>query len=373
MWIEEQANGKFKYVERYTHPLTGKRKTVSITHLKKNKRIEKEMPLLLQKKIEEKLAKHSADIDFSTLTEKWLSVFKKQVKTSTLNNNQSYMIVINREIGEIALKNLQVSNVNSAILTLFDKDYGYGTVKGMVATIRNVIRFGLKYGYLVDRELLNGIHLPKINVKEKDEFKYLEREELAQVVTSLNAAGYEEIGRLCLLQTYTGMRFGELIALDYDKHINFKEKTITIERTWYHRKKIFQTPKSGKTRIIHFNKDTERLLKEQIQHVKIKTMQHGLDKNKRLLFLNYHNDPQTNSYTNELLGKYVNIPDKHVTTHIFRHTFISLMIEQGVELSLIAKHVGHSNTNMIQKVYAHFTKKMNEDLKDAVDNFSISI
>lgn len=373
MWTEELPNGKFKYVERYKDPLTNKLQKVSITHSKNNNRVEKEMFIKLQEKIERKLAKSSADIDFKTLTAKWLSVFEKQVKPSTFNNNQSYMKVINKEIGDIHLEHLKVSHINSAILSLFDKNYGYHTVKGMVGSIRNSIRFGLKYGYLVDRELLNGIHLPKINVRKKDEFKYLEREELAQVVKSLTDAGYEEIGRLCLIQTYTGMRYGELIGLDYDKHIDFKEKIITIERTWYHRKKIFQTPKSGKTRIIHFNKDTERLLKEQIKYVKIKTMKNGLDKNKRLLFLNYHNDPQTNSYTNELLGRYVNVPGKHVTTHIFRHTFISLMIEQGVELSLIAKHVGHSNTNMIQKVYAHFTQKMNEDLKEAVEKFNISI
>lgn len=373
MWTEELPNGKYKYVERYIDPLTKKQKKVSLTHTKKNNRVEKEMFLKLQDKIEKKLAKSSANIDFKQLTEKWLAVFKKQVKTSTFNNNQSYMIVINREIGHINLKSLEVSHINTTILSLFDKDYGYDTVKGMVASIRNVIRFGLKYGYLIDRELLNGINLPKINVRNKDEIKYLEREELATVVEKLNDAGYEEIGRLCLIQTYTGMRFGELVALDFEKHIDFKEKTITIERTWYHRKKIYQSPKSGKSRIIHFNKETEKLFRKQIQYTKLKMLQHGLRTNENMLFINYHSEPQTNSYTNELLGTYADIPDKHVTTHIFRHTFISLMIEQGVELSLIAKHVGHSNTNMIQRVYAHFTNKMNEDLKDAVEKFNISL
>lgn len=373
MWIEELDNGKFKYVERYTDPLTGKQKKVSITHTKKNNRVEKEMFLMLQSKIDTKLKKSSKDINFRTLTEKWLTVYEKQVRSSTFNSRVSYMLVINRDIGDILLDKLKVAHINTAILNLLNAGYSYDTVRGMVGSIRNIIRFGLKYGQLSDRELLNGIEIPKINVTEKDEFKYLERNELKKVVDQLEEKGYGELARMCLIQTYTGMRYGEMIGLDYTKHINFKEKSILIERTWYHRKKIFQPTKDGKPRTIYFNDETAILLKEQIQYTKLKVMQHSLNKTQRHLFVNYHSEPFTNSYTNELLGKYVDIPNKHVTTHIFRHTFITLMIEQGTELALIAKHVGHADTNMIQKVYAHFTEKMDTDLQNAINDFSISL
>lgn len=371
MWIEELDNGKYKYVERYTDPLSGNQRKVSFTHEKKNSRIEKEMFIKLQNKIEEKLSKSSANINFRALTERWLPLYEKQVRASTFNNNLSYMIVINKKIGDILLEKITVAHINSVILHLFDMNYGYDTVRGMVSSIRNVIKFGLKYGYLSDRELLHGIELPKINVSHKDEFKYLERDELNTVVNQLQEKGYSELARMCLIQTNTGMRYGELISLDYTKHINFKEQTILVERTWYHRKKVFQPTKDGKPRTIHFNNDTAKLLKEQIQHTKLKVMQNGFDKSQHLIFINYHNEPFTNSYANELLGRHVDITNKHVTTHIFRHTFISLMVERGTELSLIAKHVGHADTSMIEKVYAHFTKKMNKDLKDAIDDFSL--
>ena len=48
MWIEELPNGKYKYVERYTDPLTGKTAKVSLTHIKRNNRVEKEMQKKLQ-------------------------------------------------------------------------------------------------------------------------------------------------------------------------------------------------------------------------------------------------------------------------------------------------------------------------------------
>lgn len=373
MWIEELHNGKFKYVERYTDPLTGKTAKVSLTHIKRNNRVEKEMQKKLQEKIEAKLSKTSADINFKELTQKWLAIYKKQVRLSTYNNNVSYVNTINKEIGPILLKALTSAHINSVILHLFEIGYVYDTVKGMTATIRKIVNFGLKYGFIADRNILHEIELPRINVTEKDEFKYLERKELKTVVAQLEKKNYGELGRMCLIQSYTGMRYGEMISLDYTKHINFQDKTILIERTWYHRKRMFQPTKGGKPRTIHFNVETEKLLREQIRHTKIKSMQLGLDKNQRLLFVNGKSEPFTNSYANELLGKYTDIPGKRVTTHIFRHTFISLMVEQGHSSNIIAKHVGHTNTDMIEKVYSHFTNKMDEDLTNAIDGFSLSI
>ena len=83
------------------------------------------------------------------------------------------------------MKALTGAHLNSVILHLFDIGYVYDTVKGMTATIRKIVNFGLKYGFLADRNILHEIELPRINVTKKDEFKYLERNELKMVVDQL--------------------------------------------------------------------------------------------------------------------------------------------------------------------------------------------
>lgn len=67
----------------------------------------------------------------------------------------------------------------------------------------------------------------------------------------------------------------------------------------------------------------------------------------------------------------VTIEGKKITTHIFRHTFITRMVENGVDLKLIAEHVGHSSTKMIEDVYLHFTELMNQRLADAIDSLEV--
>lgn len=47
------------------------------------------------------------------------------------------------------------------------------------------------------------------------------------------------------------------------------------------------------------------------------------------------------------------------------------MVEAKVDRELIARHVGHSSTKMIDKVYGHFTNKMGEELHQAIMNNKI--
>ena len=57
-----------------------------------------------------------------------------------------------------------------------------------------------------------------------------------------------------------------------------------------------------------------------------------------------------NSYLKELTV-ICNI-DKNLTTHVARHTFACLAIEYGMPIDVIAKILGHTNTNMTR----HYAK-----------------
>lgn len=56
---------------------------------------------------------------------------------------------------------------------------------------------------------------------------------------------------------------------------------------------------------------------------------------------------------------------KHATPHIFRHTYVSMLAEAGVDLHTTMSRVGHEDEKTTLTVYTHVTKKMqlNADLK----------
>ena len=73
----------------------------------------------------------------------------------------------------------------------------------------------------------------------------------------------------------------------------------------------------------------------------------------------YKNDPElqakgkllpvpSNQKMNAYLKEIADICNirKHLTTHLARHTFATLAIEYGMPIDIIAKILGHSNTNM---------------------------
>ncbi|MBP3038082.1 site-specific integrase [Bacillaceae bacterium Marseille-Q3522] len=55
------------------------------------------------------------------------------------------------------------------------------------------------------------------------------------------------------------------------------------------------------------------------------------------------------------IEKDLNLPN--ISFHKLRHTYVSVLIDNGISEAVIAKQVGHSSTAMIQKVYGHLLKE----------------
>ncbi|MEC0486169.1 tyrosine-type recombinase/integrase [Bacillus glycinifermentans] len=57
---------------------------------------------------------------------------------------------------------------------------------------------------------------------------------------------------------------------------------------------------------------------------------------------------------------------KHATPHILRHTHISMLTEDGVDLPTIMKRMGYDDIRTTMKIYTHVTEKMKEDASQKV-------
>ena len=68
-----------------------------------------------------------------------------------------------------------------------------------------------------------------------------------------------------------------------------------------------------------------------------------------------------NSTINSMLAKLlIDLEIEPITIHKLRHTQASLLIAKDVPLQVIAKRLGHTDTNMIQRVYGHLLKQTEE-------------
>lgn len=63
---------------------------------------------------------------------------------------------------------------------------------------------------------------------------------------------------------------------------------------------------------------------------------------------------------------------RHVTFHMFRHTYASLLAMNRVPIAVIAKNLGHQSTETCEKFYAHFTKNYVADtIREATPKLGI--
>lgn len=57
----------------------------------------------------------------------------------------------------------------------------------------------------------------------------------------------------------------------------------------------------------------------------------------------------------------------NLTSHMFRHTHVAMLIEAGVPIKVISERLGHSDTSITLDIYTHVTKNMKIDLKNKLE------
>ena len=370
MWIEKRSNGKYRYCERYKDPVTGKDRKVSITltsnsNIAKNKAVQ-ELNKLIQNKSKEKRPLKSAT--FKDVVEQFIDVKEKEIKPSSIFAYKDRLGQVVKEIGDVPMESLTPALINNLFLDMI-KGLSYSTVSNRFRLTKNVIEFAVKYGYLVEDNITPHMALPKINRKPRgaNDYKYLEPYQWQKLFKSMDNK-HPEMSTMFKLQLQTGMRYNELSSLR-NEDIDFKKKTINISRTYDNKNKLFTTPKGNEQRKIYFNSDTSKLLKDAIKNSQLKSIAPGVRTD--LIFFTINGNPISISTANETLHKYDYLfEDLNLTTHIFRHTFITQMVSNGVDMSLVSKHVGHRSVEITQRIYTHFNEKMSKELKEEIARVS---
>lgn len=366
MWVEELSNGKYKYCERYLDKKTGKNKRVSITLDKNTAQARNHAIKALNKKIENKNKelKTSPSITLEELVKEWIKLKSMEsIKPSTITAYENRLVKILDKLGNEPVNNITASVINKVIKDLAISQ-SYKTTNERVKLIKNIFDYAVKYGYLEYDHVSSKIVQPKINQDpvDKNDLNFLEKEEWEAIFKKLGEKSsiYETVFKL---QLQTGMRFNEITALTVD---DINEDKINISKNYDIKNKVFTLPKGNEPRTIYINNQTKQLLK--IYLVNRKTLQLSSSYRGNLLFFNRNGKPISITQANRLLHSVEE--DKKLTTHIFRHTFITQAISNGMPVGLVSKHVGHKSEEITKRVYQHFSKKMDKDLKKEITNLN---
>lgn len=398
MWSEQfkdkSNNTKYRFYEKYKDPYTDKWKRVSVVMNKNSKTSQKEAMFQLDEKIKSKLTETYNDdlksLTLDNLLDEWFDYHKKTSgsKLPTLNNTEARIRNIKKYINtQVLVQKLDIKFVQSSINKLAET-FSENQVRRQLNDLKKAIKYAVKFYSYSDRHLFDDVEIPKkpkthedILKEEQKLYNYLEMSQVIKIRDFILTKKHRDkrlnflVASIIELQALTGMRIGELQALQ-EEDINLDNKTIDINGTihWIKYNNGFgykdTTKTKGSKRIITINQRSIDILKKVILENK-KLMYWDKDYiNRGFIFTTRTGNPLYSHKINKQLAdaaKSLKI-NKKITSHTFRHTHISLLVEMNISLKAIMKRVGHTDEKTTIQIYTHVTEKMDKQLTEKLEN-----
>ena len=367
MWVEELPNNKFKYFERYTDPYTEKTRRVSTTLTSNSAQAQKKAKKILDDKIKSNIEKQTqSDITFKEVFDEWYHAISKSLRASTLRSYDSQIKIIKVVFDDDIL----IRNLDTKLLQKFfnQLDYSNDYVSSIKSILNKMLKYALRMEYIPINPMDNVELIKKAKTLEdyqSTQRKFLEKEEADLLIQELyRRPSTYRLGRLAEFMYLTGTRIGEAVILT-ENDFDFKSNVVNISGTidigqGYLNAQKGPTKTLKGTRKVDLTKHTIELIKRSLDENKLTSLDNDDYKDNGFIFTTKRGIPvQTNSFNIALKGAGERVGlKKNLSSHIFRHSHISLLAEMNIPLKAIMDRVGHDDSDITNKIYTHVTNKM---------------
>lgn len=269
------------------------------------------------------------------------------------------------EVGGKPLINIKPRDLQEFLNTLAFGSmecYSYGTIKTIYAFIHGIFNYAERNGDIESNSMIS-VRMPKesfCKIKRKETFSLSPDQinsfkEACLQKNRTNDSYKYRYGLTLLLMLNTGMRIGETIALEWSD-VDFSSNIIRINKSMQYnvkidgkRQSLIKSPKTKKSnRIIPMNDEIRFILNEIIECNKKNNIESGIvccsETGGYAL-------PRSIQRSLDMITNGTELP--HLWVHLLRHTFGSELIRKGVEISIVSRLMGHSNTTTTYNTYVH--------------------
>ena len=249
-------------------------------------------------------------------------------------------------LGDEKLQNVNYNKIREYLHFVNKFNYKKNTLSRKISVLKTFYKY-LCREQIVETNPLNAISAPK---KEKTLPKFLTRDEIEKILNSMDIttpAGYRNRTIFELLWA-TGMRVSELSGLNIED-LNLDSNEIRV------------FGKGAKERVVLISERAKNYLERYI-HTARNLVAQGFeikqDRGNSPVFINNTGYRLSTRTVRNVINSVVNkleLP-KHVTPHIFRHSFATYLIENGADLRVVQELLGHASISNTQ-IYTHISTK----------------
>lgn len=358
-----KQGGKWEYRIRYKDPFTQKHKEKSRRGFATKKEAQ-----LAAAEFEKSLMEgyEQEDITLQSYLSIWLNEYKKDtIRKNTFElhkrNIENHIIPY---FDNIQLKDVKPMMYQKFLNQLAEKNYSKRSIEIIHSTMNNALEKAVMLAK-IEKNPCTGASIK--GQRKKESIKFIESSDIPHFLQAAHKYDYIYwIFFKVLLET--GMRKGEAAALQW-ADIDLKNMTININKTLdfsaKNKSELFGDPKTfSSVRTIRISQALCNDLKYHLNYQ---------NQNKLALHDLYHHDlnlvlsrndgnfiPKSslfNAFSTVL--KRLNIPSMPI--HSLRHTHAVLLLETGVDMKYIQERLGHGSIQITSDVYAHISKKIEND------------
>lgn len=307
------------------------------------------------------------DVLFKDFVRAWLKEIKQPAVKPNSYDRLEYVTeaTLIKRIGNLSLKQIDDNLIQTMVINkMKEEGYAYSTIKKTYSTLGQALKYAAARGK-IDKNPMNDVFLPKRSLFENKKIRFLSDEERTKLVSTCymkfeNGRRVYKFGAFYVFLLYTGLRLGEALALKWSD-IDFEKRTVNVSRTIVYvrdRTKndgskilVDQTStKNGISRIVYLSD----MAIEALEDLK-KQMGYNPDgyimqtKNEKIIY------PADAYKIFQRVLKRAEIEQCGI--HALRHSFVSLMINNGIPITMVSQMVGHSDVGITMKIYTHLLEE----------------
>ena len=329
-----------------------KRKTLQLPNGERKEVYAKTQEELDDKVMEVRILTHSgvdvcSEETFGHFAQMWYDVYKKPYLRDKSQEMVKY--ILNQHIlpviGGYRLQDITPMQIQAIMSGLVGKSNSLQSK--VLINLRSIFKAAQENGLIVRSPVSSMLKPGGKKTQEKTALTPQECEKLIERVRNPRAKTF------LLIALNMGMRRGEILALKWDE-VDFEKKLIHVRRNAVLMRGGTKLSDELKTKAGRRDIPLTETLEAHLLAEKKRTH------SQYILAMQNHQPMTDSSYKSMWRLIERELPEKHVTAHILRHTYITRLFEAGLDIKEIQYLAGHSSVDMTLRVYTHYDRASRE-------------
>jgi integrase len=331
-----------------------------------------------QKELEEQIAEVKSqlkmgiriddDSTFRELSEVWINNYRSTMNTTWAYQQERYLnLHILPYIGDIKVKKLTKFDMQSCINGMREGGYSTSTMKKVRNIAAQILQVAMDKKVVIENPF-KSIAVTEIPPKDR---RPLTEEEIDLITKTWSG---HKMGYAAMMMLYCGLRRGEVLALDWSD-VDLKNKVVKITKaiTFLSNQPIMKGPKSkAGIRDVPIPDFLVEIFKSIVKNSPVFLPNAQGERMSDMAYFRAWDSYE--AYLNIKAGGHGAVGGKrkvvvldHITAHMLRHTYASLLYDAGVDIKSAQRYLGHSDIETTLEIYTHLTKHKEDEAVQSIN------